>query len=216
MARRCSICDHPEAVKINKLLAKGESLRNIAGRFPDISVSSLHRHKQHLARELAEPIKRQEELAEVFRENLAIKENEETREAITVISELKRCFTRINKLFDACDQWLKDPDNPEQYTLEPRANEVKVIFSEADEDGKPRRRKKALSHLLARLEESGGLQVEGWEVRHADPRELILKTAGRLSEQIEILAKLIILVEQERRIDELEKTVSKEEKGWSG
>ena len=189
-------------------------MRNIAGRFPGISVSSLHRHKNHLALELAASMKKQEELTQTYIEGIAIQEGEEVLEAITVVSELKRCFTRINKLFDACDQWLKDPDNPDQYTLEPRANEVKVIITEADEDGKPRKKKKALSHLLARLEESG-LQVEGWEVRHADPRELILKTAGRLSEQIEILAKLIILVEQERRIDELEKTVSKEEKGWS-
>lgn len=215
MARRCSICNHPEAVKINKLLAKGESLRNIAKRFPNITVSSLHRHKQHLARELAASMKKQEEITKTYIEGVAVQEAEEVLEAITVVTELKRCFERVNRLFDACDRWLKDPDNPDQYTLEPRADEIRVIYTEQGGDGNLTRKKRPLSHLLARLEESGGLHVEGWEVRHADPRELILRTAGRLSEQIDLLAKLILLVEQEQRIGELEKIVNREVKSWN-
>ena len=213
MPRKCSICTHPEAEKINKALVKGESLRSIAERFEGISATSLHRHKKHLPEKLATPLnktkqeefeERKAELDKAFLGELAKKEEADLQEAISVISELNKCFVRINRLFDACHEWLKDPDNPNIYSLEPRAHEVHVIYSEPGEEDKQTKKKAPLSQLLAEIEGKGFL-IYGWETRHADPRKL---TAGRLGSQVEILAKLVLLMEQEKRISALEEAAN--------
>lgn len=189
MPRKCSICEHPQVEMINKSLINNESLRNIAKRF-SVSPASVNRHKDHLPKTL---VKAQEAIEAV--------------QATSVLSELQRCFTRVNKLFDACDSWLTDPDDPGKYNLDPRAGDVEIIYSEELPDGKTIRRKAPMSKLLAELRGAGYI-VESWEAKTADPRELILKTAGRLAGQIEILAKLILLMDQEKRLEELEKAVS--------
>ncbi|TAK32388.1 MAG: hypothetical protein EPO21_15335 [Chloroflexota bacterium] len=114
----------------------------------------------------------------------------EDAHALDVMGELRRAFQRINLLFDACDRWLRDPDNQEQYTLDPRSEDVSVVYAEPNEDGKPVRKKARLSALLAQLAKDG-VMVQGWETKHADPRELVLKTAAQLEGQTELLAKLL-------------------------
>jgi len=53
MARRCTICHHPDRVEIEKALVQSEPFRDIAARF-GTSASALHRHKSsHLAAQLA-------------------------------------------------------------------------------------------------------------------------------------------------------------------
>jgi hypothetical protein len=53
MPKRCTICTHPQREAIDKALIAGQSLRNISENVPQCSVTSLHRHKEHLPRELA-------------------------------------------------------------------------------------------------------------------------------------------------------------------
>ena len=45
MGRKCSVCEHSEISKIDQLLTSGCSLSDIARRFSDLSISSLHRHR---------------------------------------------------------------------------------------------------------------------------------------------------------------------------
>ncbi len=181
MPRVCTICNHASRADIDRALVANDSYRNIAVRF-SVSVSALTRHKaDHLPEALVEATKAQQ-----------------ASDAIDVMIELQRCFTRINKLFDACDAWLTDPEDPTRYTLEPRSNEVKVIFSEDGPNGKPVQKKERLSTLLGRLE---GKQVLYSEVRHSDPRELVLKTAAQLESQQELLAKLIGQLQQEGTVN---------------
>jgi uncharacterized protein (DUF2235 family) len=194
MPRKCSVCGNSRVEEINKCLVKGETIRNIAKQF-SISPASVNRHKDHLPQTL---IKSQEVVEAV--------------KATSVLSELQKCFTRVNKLFDACDEWLRDVDDPEKYNLDPRASDVSIIYSEEGPDGKPIRRKATMSRLLAEIR-GAGYMIESWETKHADPRELILKTAGRLAGQIEILAKLILLMDQEKRLEALEKAVSNQNEG---
>lgn len=50
----CKICTHEDRAEIERALAVGDSLRDIAGRFAGVTVAGLHRHRQnHLARDLA-------------------------------------------------------------------------------------------------------------------------------------------------------------------
>lgn len=192
MPRKCSICEHAQVEEINKCIVNNESLRNIAKQF-SVSAAAVNRHKDHLPGTL---IKAQG-AAEVAK-------------ATTVLEELQRCFTRVNKLFDACDAWLTDPHDPGKYNLNPRADDIEIIYSEETPDGKKIRKKATMSKLLAEIR-GAGYFVESWETKTADPRELILKTAGRLSQQIEILAKLILILEQEQRIEQLEKVAYENE-----
>ena len=86
----------------------------------------------------------------------------------------------------------RDVDRPHD-DLGPRAEDVTVTYREGgDEDRKPWR-KALLSELLPLLEDAG-LMVQHSEWRHADPRELIIKTAGAISKQLELAAKLLGLL----------------------
>lgn len=182
MPRVCTVCAHPSREAIDRELVAGvASFRNISERF-GTSATALHRHKK-------------EHLPETILQAHAAREQEA---AIDVMGELERCFGRVNLLFDACDRWLRDPEDPSRYDVGARAEEIAVIYTETEQsiEGLPvnRRRKDSLAELLERVERAGEEQsraVRMVETKHADPRELVLKTAARLRPQIELMARLI-------------------------
>lgn len=117
--------------------------------------------------------------------------------AITVEAETAKCFERINKIFDAVDLFLEDPENPGTYTLDPRGSEVRIIWEELEDEPlegqKPRWVKKtgSLQQALAVAFSNGHRRhVSTQPIRQADPRELLLKIAAQLTTQIDLLAKL--------------------------
>jgi len=60
MPRTCTICQHPNREKINRLLVEGEIFRKIAENF-SLSITSLHRHKtEHLPGNLTKAKEAQE------------------------------------------------------------------------------------------------------------------------------------------------------------
>lgn len=177
MAGTCSICTDTQRAAINRALVAGESLRNIAKQF-SVSYSALNRHKKnHLPSTLVEA-----------------KAAQDTADAIDVMAELERCFQRVNLLFDACDRWLRDADDPTRYDIGPRAEELTVTYEDVLENsnGDPYtvRRKRKLSELLPTIE-SETRTITMVETKYADPRELVLKTANRLQGQMELLSKLM-------------------------
>jgi len=178
LPRTCTICSHPEQVEIDKaLVAAEEALRTIADRWT-VSKTALIRHKtEHLPQRLK-----------------AAKAAAETADGLEVMDELRRCLERINLLFDACDRWLRDADDPTRYDIGPRAEELRVTYEEERPDGRTVKRKATLAELLAEVngsDRSPARTVTMVETKHADPRELVLKTVARLQPQIELLAKLI-------------------------
>lgn len=168
--RKCTICAHPAVNEINEMLVNNVPLNEIVTVYNDLSKMALSRHKQnHIPKTLSKA-----------------QEAKEIAQGDAVMTELKRCFERVNRLFDACDHWLKDPEDPSKYNLDPRDRDITVIYTEPGE----RKTKKALlSQLLAKVE-TKGYKVHSWEYRIADPRRLILQTANQLQGQIELLAKL--------------------------
>jgi hypothetical protein len=187
MPRVCTICSHEKRSEIDAALLADEPYRHIAARF-GTSTGALQRHR---AEHLPVAMVKAQEAAEVA-------------QADALTTELQRCMNRVNLLFDACDRWLRDPDNPSQYDIGPRADDVMVTYLESDpEDEDKKVRKKArLSKLLAIVEESDRT-VTLVEVKHADPRELILKTAQRLQGHLELLAKLMGELQQEGTVSVL-------------
>lgn len=108
-----------------------------------------------------------------------------TKTRIVALEELTRGLDCVNKLMAACDEWLTDPENPQRYTLDPRPEDVTVVYEvevHTQNGLQTLKRKKSLRELFDCLkdgQDDDGARFVGavkGEYRHADPRELILKT----------------------------------------
>lgn len=115
-----------------------------------------------------------------------------------ILARVERIAGRCEKMSDALDLWLTDPDNPERYTMDPRTDELKCIctLQGTDSNGKPISRTATipLDELMSQLEftEYRGLSVipEHLVWKNTDPRKLMLDTARALKELLELLAKI--------------------------
>ncbi len=189
MPRPCTVCTHPERTAINQALVANEPIPRISAVYR-VSEDALTRHKRaHIPALLARAQAAETAHGAALAEQVADQEAAADAAAVDVMAELHRCLVRVNLLFDACDRWLRDPDNPEQYDVGPRAEDVTVTYWAPGPTGRPIRKKAKLSRLLARLEDAG-TDVDHGETRHADPRDLLLKTADRLQASLELLARL--------------------------
>lgn len=102
------------------------------------------------------------------------------------MGELTGSLHKVNKLFAACDEWLTDANDAAKYDLGPRAQEVTVTYLVPTDKGF-RKEKATLAELLARTGEGF---VEEVQSKHADPRELILKTACEVRQVVATCADL--------------------------
>lgn len=170
MGRRYTIADHPKRAEIEKALAAGDrSLRNIAEQY-NISHVSLHRY-----------------LHERFAEKAAkARELQDAKEGDRIYHEIRAVMERCQKLYDAADEWLTDPENPEKYYIGPRADEVVVYYEEKQGEAVVRR-----SATLQELLNNVGREVVSHRTKYADPRELLLKTAQTLNRQLELIAEVL-------------------------
>lgn len=122
------------------------------------------------------------------------------RRQIDVMEQLGLNVHRANLLMDACDRWLRDADDEERYDIGARADEVVVTYVRQI-DGKEVRSKATLSDLLRRVEapqqvrpglpQPARLSVEAAESKHADPRELILRTQQETRQTVGLVADLM-------------------------
>ena len=134
MARKCTVCIHEERIEIEKAMIRSVPYQDIASRF-GISAAAAWRHaKSHLAETLAKTTAAREAacVVEVAAEVEArgVMEKERSRD---VMKEFGRCFERTNLLFEACDRWLRDPEDPTRYDINPRSEDVWITFVEACE-----------------------------------------------------------------------------------
>lgn len=184
MPRVCTVCAHPEREAIESQIVNQIGYRDIARRYR-VSKDALARHRaDHLPETL-----------------LRAQEAEETAEAVNVLAELRRASERLTLLFNACDAWLRDAEDPTRYDIGPRADEVTVTYLEPTDDGRKVRKKAKLSALLSRIE--GHYEVLWGETKYADPRELVLKTYDRIEGQLELVAKLIGQLDERPQINVL-------------
>lgn len=109
---------------------------------------------------------------------------------INAMNEVTYSLSKVRLLMDACDAWLRDAKDPTKYDIGPRANEVIVTYLENDGEGGQVKAQAKLSDLLNRLENGGMLAIRG-ETKHADPRELILKTAQETRQTITQAVELV-------------------------
>lgn len=189
MSNTCSICRKPEIEAINQriLLPFNFSLRNIAEQF-GTSPQSLLRHIENCLK-LSLSIVREKNLA---------------KQGIEFDRQLEQMAARANKLLEACDRWLADPDNPELYSIEPRDKEIDVVYedhSDLNERGKPKRKRGNLNELLLRAEK-GKVSAVSVTVKGVDNRSLLIQTMSELGRQLRIFGDATGKFQQPRKNDE--------------
>lgn len=178
MPQVCTVCNHPKSREIDLAVLDPKCSKRKIAIEHKITEPALFRHiRSHLAERLRRALKRSEE-----------------RRELDLSAELARCFHRVNLLFTACDAWLRDPEDPEAYTVEPRAGEVTVVYDEILSDGRKRRRRSKLQTLLNKVNkkraEKAQAQIDLVEAKYADPRKLVLLTAQTLDRHLRMLGDL--------------------------
>lgn len=171
MPRRCHTCAHPDRAAIDRALAAREPLGPLAARY-GLSRSSLARHAEaHIPEAVARAV--------VAVGNAA---------ALDITPELARDRAHITLMMEACDRWLRDPEDPTRYDVGLRSDDVDVIYRERDGERWIRKRAK-LSRLL-RMVEGEDIQVDRGETKSADVRLLILKTIAASRDWVELVARI--------------------------
>jgi hypothetical protein len=173
----CLVCNHPNRDQIDAGLAKRLSIRGMSRTY-GITHEAIARHRDnHLSQTIAQ--------AQIF-QDLAT--------ANGIGNHIESLLTNCIKLYAACNEWLTDPADPTKYNINPRAEDVDVIYYDVtpgeEEDDPPIVSKtRSTAKLSALLVKTGGLaQIVRWKI--ADPRELLLKTAQTLNQQLELIARV--------------------------
>lgn len=126
-----------------------------------------------------------------------------TRELVALLAAR---LQRQQLLDDACDEWLRDPKDPNRYYLGPRLGEVEIVYSVEvlkGEEAVVQERRKPLAELVEGLLEEArdddGARIIGWkggEYKHADIRKLILEGHGETRQTCKLLLETIERVAQ--------------------
>lgn len=121
-----------------------------------------------------------------------------------LLARIEDTIVYVQKMYEACDKWLQDPEDHSQYDLNPRAYEHQVIYNLVitDSEGKETRirKKDDLQGLLERAMRDNE-EIIKVESKISDPRKLILDTAQTLNKQLETLAKIVGVVQDVTKVD---------------
>lgn len=120
------------------------------------------------------------------------------RQSIDAMEQVGRNLEKANLLMDACDEWLRDADDPSKYDIGARSEEIDVTYEvevSTPQGFRVEKRKKPLTFLMDQLEgrDEDGARFIGWkygEAKRADPRDLILKTAQETRGNLSLAADL--------------------------
>jgi hypothetical protein len=147
MPRACTICAHKKVKEIDKLIAEGKPFRRIAFNYGLID-ASISRHTQNcLKLELS----------------VLIAENKKAR-AIDFEQTISNLYFKAERMLDAVEKWLTDPEDEDQFDISPRDDEMVVIYLDNDDlNGQlePKQKKAQLRQLLELIEIE---RLKTWEV----------------------------------------------------
>ncbi|MCF7949496.1 MAG: hypothetical protein K9M94_12980 [Spirochaetia bacterium] len=171
--RKWTVEQHPKRDEIEKALIEGKSQRSISGQY-GVPKTSIQRYVNHRFVDLAADAIRERQL--------------DRGEAI--IDRIHNIIKQLEKLINATDEWLTDPEDDTKYNLFPRADEVEIIYYTYNADGKPQRNKKKLQRLIEDIEGSGK-NVDQLQWKNADIRQLLPRVADSLHKQLDLVAKIL-------------------------
>jgi len=149
--KRCYICNSPHLKEINDLIPTTSQME-IARRFPEEGVV-LTTMTQRISRHTKNCL------------NTGVSQLIQTGRAkqaegylVNVAKEHHDNLEFVKQLRDAARAWLEDPDHADQLTLDPRAEEVRVVYYTRNPDpciAEIQRHSASLQELLDRLTENG-------------------------------------------------------------
>jgi len=109
------------------------------------------------------------------------------KRVINVYAEFEKNLEFVGKLRDAATKWLVDPEDAEVFTVDPRADEIDVVY--IDNSGeKPVEKRASLAELLERVE--GRCYNPTPFVKTVDLRDYALKVVDRLDTTVDKFAKI--------------------------
>lgn len=174
MGRNWTIDTHPQREAIVKELIKGDKTGREIARQYEITPAAISRYlNDRLIEKAAKVLAKRDEA-----------------HGTDFIAEALQQDERVQKLLDACDDYLRDPEDPSRYELGPRSWEIDIVYRTVEPDtDKMITRKESLQALLDKLDNAG---YQPWEVRmkQADPRKLLLEASNNLRATLELRAKL--------------------------
>lgn len=167
MSRSFVIANHPKRQEIELDIIAGKSCTDIAKKY-GISSSAVDRYKK-----------------KVLRMKLRVAS---VNDIDDLIERLNEYLDGVDQMYDSIYDWLSDPDDPARLTIEPRANEITVIYEEMI-DEKTVRKKEKLRDVINEIRSHGKKPVEV-TYNMSDPRQLLLSTVSTLQKTLEIMAKV--------------------------
>lgn len=104
-----------------------------------------------------------------------------------LLDEIDQVVSRVRKMYDAADSYLRDCKDPTKYDLGPRAADIMVTYvASLSPKGAPILDKETLQNLILKTEKD----CIAISYRIADPRKLLLETANTLTGQLELIARI--------------------------
>ncbi len=177
-ARKTVVEMHPKRKNIEQELAEGLPIRAISKKYK-ISRQALDGYKRNrLPKKLIKSVERQD-----------------ITDAQHLFQVILKACQRMEKLSDACDEYLQDPDDVTKYFLGEHEQEIMVVGERVDEKGKRFRVKKPLSVIMRELE-GQGYEIERFKSNTTDPRMLLVRTSEALTKQMETLVNAWKAVDQ--------------------
>ena len=164
--KKCKVCTHAKSSIIDKKLRNGDSVNSIHLLF-GLSRNVLSKHRDNCLTAL-------------------LMEDSKVKDAMvgdSLIKSVQEQIALVQKLIIACDEYLTDPDDPDKYFLGARGDEVDISYQEVDEENGrllPGKQKASLQELIQKVESNGMYIVRGINIKHSDPRELLLKAITKL------------------------------------
>lgn len=186
VAKTYRIDQHPKRNAIIKALINQTPYQTVADEY-GLSYGSVQRYVSQKLRYTAA---------------MAVKEG--NYDGAALLSRIEETIVYVQRMYEACDEWLRDPEDSTRYNLDARASEIEVTYDEYWEDSEGNQRKRRKKSRLQYLLNQADVMAEDIimvESKHADPRSLILDTARTLNRQLETLAKIAGVVKDVTQID---------------
>ena len=130
-----------------------------------------------------------------------------------ILKEIDRVMERAQKMLDACDEYLTDPNDPKKYYLGPRADEVEIVYEYTVQSGDKEIVKKERDTLKNMLDRLKGKDVVGVKYKYSDPRDLLLKAAHALYKPLELMARIQVNIYNNPQFIQLQQIILKATEG---
>ncbi len=189
---RCKVCKHKDVALINSRINKGDSISSISTTW-GISRKTVAKHRDIC---LMPDVHEKQELIKSLTSSDRLQAYEDR-------------FHKTNLMVDALDQWMRDPDNPDKYSIDDRANEIDVVYQEYDKENmrmRPGKQKATLQDLICKVEAGGEMYVRELTSRRTDPRKLLLDA---LKEEREMIKLVVEMVQRVKEYDFKNRALSK-------